>query len=113
MGHFSRDCTVTYAVQTVQATDQVHAIIALDSRGTRDLVIGILLICGYSMHTLIDSGSTVSFISGGMVDMLGLRPIRVKRHLVLSTAIGDRIYPNLIYERCIMIVERYNLPIDL
>ena len=95
-GHIKKDCPRSYAVQPVQTSEQTLAVAAPDTRATRDLVTGIISICGHSMHTLIDSGSTVSFISGGMVDTLGLRPIRADRHLVLSTAAGDRVYPNLV-----------------
>ena len=84
-----------------------------DGRATRDLITGIILICGRSMHTLIDSGSTISFISGRMVDTLGLHTVRAARPLVLSTAAGDRLYPNLVCERCTVTIEGYDLPIEL
>ena len=48
-----------------------------------------------------------------MVDTLGLRPIRAERHLVLSTATRDRIYPNLVCQRYVITIEGYDLPIDL
>ena len=35
------------------------------------------------------------------------------RHLVLSIAAGDRVYPNLICRRCVVTIEGYDLPIDL
>ena len=48
-----------------------------------------------------------------MVDLLGLHAVRASRHLVLSTAAGDRLYPNLVCERCTVTIEGYDLPIDL
>ncbi|KAK9095945.1 hypothetical protein Sjap_021442 [Stephania japonica] len=65
------------------------------------------------MHTMFDSGSTVSFISGRMVDELGLRPIRLERPMVLSTAAGDKIYPNLVCVDCPVEIEEHTLPADL
>lgn len=43
------------------------------------------------MCTIIDVGSTLSFISGGMVDALKLSLIIVSTWLMLSLAVGDSI----------------------
>ncbi|KAK9119024.1 hypothetical protein Scep_017117 [Stephania cephalantha] len=65
------------------------------------------------MHVMIDSGSTLSFIVGRMVGELGLASQTLDTHLVLSTAAGDKIYPNRICRNCTIEVEGHQLPIDL
>ncbi|KAK9149030.1 hypothetical protein Scep_007787 [Stephania cephalantha] len=65
------------------------------------------------MHAMFDSGSTISFISGRMVDELGLKPTRLERPLILSTAAGDKIYPNLLCVDCSVEIEGHIIPADL
>ncbi|KAK9130561.1 hypothetical protein Sjap_011048 [Stephania japonica] len=118
-GHYIRECPQPVDVQQRVAPRQqhtrerAHVVAEPDPQATRHLVEGMIYICGHLMYVMIDSGSTVSFISGRMVDELGLRPIRLERPLVLSTAAGDKIYPNMICERCIVEIEGHKLPIDL
>ncbi|KAK9104269.1 hypothetical protein Scep_021113 [Stephania cephalantha] len=69
-------------------------------------------ICGHQAYVLFDSGSTVSFISGRMVSMLGLKSVSVGVHLLLSTAAGDRVYPNSLVERCPVEIDGVELLAD-
>ncbi|KAK9100763.1 hypothetical protein Scep_024193 [Stephania cephalantha] len=95
-----------------QRREVVHTIAQPDTDATRKLIEGMVSICGYRAYVLFDSGSTVSFISGRMVSMLGLKPISVEVHLILSTAAGDRVYPNFLVERCPVEIDRVELPAD-
>ena len=115
-GHVMKYCPMNTASSVGSAappTHQTHAVAEADPEATRRLLEGMLFICGKFMHTLIDPGSTLSFISGSLVDELGLRPTRLEQPLVLITVAKERFYPNLVCKQCSIKIGEHDLPNDL
>ncbi|KAK9134769.1 hypothetical protein Syun_014099 [Stephania yunnanensis] len=111
-GHLRADCRTPLSTRQTsdQARERTHALAQPDGGATRQLIEGTLLIFGRHMHAMFDSGSTLSFLAGRIVGLLGLATQTIEPHLVLSTAAGDKIYPNRICRNMMIEVEGHQLP---
>ena len=114
-GHSYKRCPLRPASSVGSAVQpaQVNVVAEADPEATRRLVEGMISICGRDLHTLIDAGSTLSFISGSKVDELKLIPVRSTTALILSTVASEKLYPNLICEQCEIKIGEHEFPNDL
>ncbi|KAK9083378.1 hypothetical protein Scep_029849 [Stephania cephalantha] len=113
LGHFISECPRLGRGQPQQSREWVHVVVVPDPTAKCNLIEGTVYICSIFMHGIFDSGSTVSFISGRIVDELGLKPTILERPSILSTAAGDKIYLNLLCVDCSVEIKGHIMPANL
>ena len=84
LGHLRRDCKAPLpsAVQSSRGTSaRVFTVAQGEAEASPSAVTGQLLFHAVPLYALIDSGAIHSFITHGMIERLGLKPIRVSHPL--------------------------------
>ncbi|XP_077249182.1 uncharacterized protein LOC143888629 [Tasmannia lanceolata] len=84
-----------------------------DVEASNAMIEGQLLVNDISAHILIDSGSTLSFISPAFVEELDLTPIPLLHHLKVVTPIGDIVATDLVCKGCVIKIGDRELLGDL
>ena len=123
-GHIARDCRFPKAIPPVAAnpkttaenpkpTVQGRAFVVTAEREPHDVVTGKLSINSYEVYTLIDTGSTHSFISPACAQRMKLLPEKLDYTLSVQTPLGKTVVTSMGYKSCSVQIGTLTLPVDL
>ena len=96
-----------------QQNGRVFAITHQDVEAANHVVEGTLLISNLEASTLLDSGSTHSFISHTFAAKIGNSPSTLTNALVVSTPTGEQICTRTIFYNCMIEIGQTRMPADL
>ncbi|XP_070046623.1 uncharacterized protein [Nicotiana tomentosiformis] len=83
------------------------------SEASPDIVIGILTVQSHDVYTLIDPGSTLSYVTPYVAMEYGIEPEYLHESFSLSTPIGESIVVARVYRDCVVTVRRRDTMADL
>ncbi|XP_077248532.1 uncharacterized protein LOC143888109 [Tasmannia lanceolata] len=93
--------------------NRVYALNQQDADASDAVIEGQLFVNNTSVHILVDSGSTLSFISPIFAKELNLTPITLNFPLRIITPLGDDVITNLVCKGCIIKIGGRELLADL
>ncbi|XP_070047399.1 uncharacterized protein [Nicotiana tomentosiformis] len=83
-----------------------------DQESSPDVVMGILSVSSYDVYTLIDPGSTLSYVTLFVASKFGIEPELIKPFEV-STPVGDPLIARRVYRDCVVVVLSRSTVADL
>ncbi|XP_075074819.1 uncharacterized protein LOC142162372 [Nicotiana tabacum] len=77
------------------------------------VVIGILTICTLDVYTLMDPGSTFSYVTPYFALDFGIEPEQLLEPFSMSTPVGDSLIASRVYMSCVIIIQDRETTTDL
>ena len=96
-----------------QTAARVYAMTQQQAQATLEVVTGILSIFNANARILIDSSVTHCFVANSYVMHLGRESKKLDMPMIVSTLVGETLRINEVYPGCLVMVQKYELPVDL
>jgi Retroviral aspartyl protease/RNase H-like domain found in reverse transcriptase/Reverse transcriptase (RNA-dependent DNA polymerase)/Integrase zinc binding domain/Retrotransposon gag protein/Zinc knuckle len=125
MGHLNRFCTTNPRPQAAAvnqvavvnprppARGRAFVVTAQQAQANNDVITGALLIDNCEAQTLLDTGSTHSFISPACARRLNVKPDKLDTTLIVETPLGGEVTTSIVYKGCKVHVGDRTLLADL
>ena len=111
-----KDCKVSLpsAAQTSRGTNaRVFTVAQGEAEASPSAVTGQLLFHAVPLYALIDSGATHSFISYGIIERLGLKPIKVSQPIKIELPDGVSVVTHEMLSGESVVIHGRELAVDL
>ncbi|XP_070039208.1 uncharacterized protein [Nicotiana tomentosiformis] len=104
------------AERVTQGGGQPHLLATLDrqsAEASAEVIIGILPVCSHNAYSIIDLGSTFSYMTPYFAINLGLEPGKLSEPFLVSTLVGESVRVTRVYRGCIVSVQGRSTEADL
>ena len=83
------------------------------TRNLNKIITGMLVINSCEVYTVLDIGSTHSFISPSCVQRLNLTPKKLNFDLLVETSLVGAFVTSTVFKSCLIQINTFTLPVDL